>query len=235
MNIVISQPMYFPWRGIFEQILLSDVFIHYDDVQFPLGRSFISRVQVKTAEGAKWLTVPVKRKGKQTIRDVEIDREQNWKEKHLGTLEREYAKAPYVSEMLEVVREILSQRIDKISALNILAIERISDYFGISANFRLSSEIEAGTTSSQHLLDLVRYFQGNVYVTGHGAYNYLDHELFTENGIEVRYMEYRCLTYPQLNGPFDPYVTILDLMANCGKDGTKFMSTDTVNWKDFRK
>ena len=60
MNLVISQSMYFPWVGMLEQIRLADVFMHYDDVQ--LARGFYNRVQVKTAQGARWLTVPLRDK-----------------------------------------------------------------------------------------------------------------------------------------------------------------------------
>ena len=45
MNLVVSQPMFLPWIGLFEQVRLADRFIHYDDVQLPQGRSFISRVK----------------------------------------------------------------------------------------------------------------------------------------------------------------------------------------------
>ena len=47
-TVVISQPMLFPWVGMFEQVALADVFVHYDDVQFSKG-SFTNRVQLKTA------------------------------------------------------------------------------------------------------------------------------------------------------------------------------------------
>ena len=53
-TVVISQPMYFPWIGIFEQIRLADVFVFYDDVQFTRG--FINRVQYKTPQGTGWIT-----------------------------------------------------------------------------------------------------------------------------------------------------------------------------------
>ena len=56
-RVVISQPMLFPWVGLFEQIRAADVYVHYDDVQFSKG-SFTNRVQIKTARGPRWLTVP---------------------------------------------------------------------------------------------------------------------------------------------------------------------------------
>ena len=60
-TVVISQPMFFPWVGIFEQIRLADIFVHFDDVQLPWGSSFINRVQIKTKDGIKWLTIPIRK------------------------------------------------------------------------------------------------------------------------------------------------------------------------------
>ena len=34
MNVVISQPMLFPWVGMLEQVRLADSYVHYSDVQF---------------------------------------------------------------------------------------------------------------------------------------------------------------------------------------------------------
>ena len=55
-RVVVSQTMFFPWIGLFEQVRLADVFVHYDDVQF--ARGFMNRVQVKVADGWRWLTAP---------------------------------------------------------------------------------------------------------------------------------------------------------------------------------
>ena len=72
-NIVISQPMYFPWVGILEQVQLSNIYVNYEDVQFSKG-SFSNRVQVKTQSGIKWLTIPLKKLVLgQLINEVEID------------------------------------------------------------------------------------------------------------------------------------------------------------------
>ena len=57
---VISQSMYFPWIGLFDQIRLADKFIFYDDVQ--LTRGFYNRVQVVQANGTKFITVPLAKK-----------------------------------------------------------------------------------------------------------------------------------------------------------------------------
>src|SRR5687767_4046334 len=94
-TLVVSQPMFLPWRGIFEQMRLCDVFVFYDDVQLPLGRSFTTRVQVKTASGPTWLSLPVARSGRglQSIRDAHLA-DQSWRARHLGILRQAYREAP---------------------------------------------------------------------------------------------------------------------------------------------
>jgi hypothetical protein len=233
--VVISQPMFFPWPGIFEQIQLADIFIHYDNAQFPMGRSFISRVQIKTQHGIKWLTVPVVRKGKQLIRNVLIDKKQEWWKKHLRTLEGSYAKAPFFDDMFNLVEKIFQHSFEYLNDLNIMSIEKTCEYFGLETEFKLSSDFPFETKGSEKILDLVSSVNGYRYITGHGAKNYLDHELLEHNDITVEYMAYRCIPYPQIHGTFTPYVSILDLMANCGKDGRKYISSGTIDWRTFIK
>jgi hypothetical protein len=71
----------------------------------------------------------------------------------------------------------------------------------------------------------------DVYVTGLGARNYLDHEEFAANDIAVRYMDYALTPYPQMFGPFTPYVSIVDAIANCGESVRDLVRSGTVCWR----
>ena len=55
MVVAINQPCYLPWRGHFALMKTADVFVFYDDVQFTsnTSRSFLARVQLKTAGGRR--------------------------------------------------------------------------------------------------------------------------------------------------------------------------------------
>ena len=95
MKVVITQSMLFPWVGMLEQIKLADVLIHYDDVTFSKG-SFTNRVQIKTLDGLKWLTIPLSNfKIGQKINEVQIDQGNKWKKKHLSMLEQNFSKTPF--------------------------------------------------------------------------------------------------------------------------------------------
>jgi hypothetical protein len=82
-RILILQPGYLPWLGLFELMSRSDIFVILDDVQYTI-RDWRSRNRIKTPEGVIWLTVPVKAKGvrEKLIKDVEIDDTQPWKKKN---------------------------------------------------------------------------------------------------------------------------------------------------------
>jgi hypothetical protein len=236
MNIVISQPMFFPWIGLFEQIKLADIYVHYDDVQLPLGTSFINRVQIKTKDGILWLTVPLERgNGKILIKDAKIKNDIPWRSKHLKTLQTNYAKAKYCDEMLQIVDEVYKLNVEEISSFNSFAIEIICKYFDIydERKFYSSSQLQTETSSSQKLVDTVLCLKGNVYITGLGALKYIDYDLFENNQIKLEYMDYQKVPYPQLFGDFTPFVSILDLIANCGKEGKSFIISSSKYWKQF--
>ncbi len=234
-TVVISQPMFFPWPGMLEQLSLADVFVHYDDVQFSKG-SFTNRVQVKTARGIRWLTVPLPglRLG-QRIDEVSVDADGPWRAQHLALLGDAYAEAPYAEEMLRMVRDLYERPWRNIAELAMASFEAVSDYFGLSrrAERARSSDLDIGGRSDERVLSVVRHFGGQRYVTGHGAKNYLDHERFEAAGVDVLYMDYRKEPYPQLHGPFTPFVSVLDLVANRGKEGRQVISSPAIPWREF--
>lgn len=234
MNVVISQSMYFPWVGLLEQIRLADVFIHYDDVQFTRG--FYNRVQIKTPQGSKWITVPIRghHRGK-NIDEVEIDNQADWRIMHRDILRQAYLKSPFRDDMLKIVDHVFAQPARTLSEISKASVLALSDYFEFSDNceFLESNELGVEGKSSQRLHDLVKSQGGSIYITGHGASNYLDHLLFEKSGITVKYMKYQCVPYQQLHGEFTPYVTALDLVANCGREGVSVIQSQPINWREF--
>jgi hypothetical protein len=234
-TVVISQPMFFPWVGLLEQLRLADVYVHYDDVQFSKG-SFTNRVQFKTARGSAWLTVPLRdvRLGQQ-IREVRIDERRDWRARHLAQLAEAYAGAPYRDEMLALVEPVYRLATDDIGTLAAASTTALCDYFGPSTGkqFARSSDLGIPGHSSERVLAVVRALSGTVYVTGHGARDYLDHESFERHGVRVEYIDYRKVPYPQLHGAFNPYVSALDLVANCGRAGGAYIRSGTRYWREF--
>jgi hypothetical protein len=234
-SIVISQSMYFPWAGMLEQIKLCNKFIHYDDVQFSKG-SFSNRVQVKTQSGVCWLTVPLKRQVLgQLINEVEIDYANDWQKNHISTLKHAYSKSSNRAEMLALVESVFSHQYSTLAELSKASMMSLIKYFELDKNreFLDSSDLNVSGSSSQRVIDICLRVKGKKYLTGHGAKNYLDHETFEKVGLEVDYINYSLSPYQQLHGAFTPYVSALDLVANCGRSGIKKINGNLVPWREF--
>jgi WbqC-like protein family len=227
--------MYFPWVGLLEQFKAADVFVFYDDVQFVKG-SLFNRVQVKTQNGIRWLTVPLKnRKLSQNICETGIDDQQDWRKSHLSLLRQSYEGAPYFEDMVELAESVFKRRYTNLAELSIGSMWALAEYFEISRNKKIlrSSEMNVSGASSQRVFDICKNLGAASYITGHGAANYLDHELFEEAGIDVCYMDYEKTPYQQVNGQFTPFVSALDLVANCGKNGSENIKSGSIIWKKF--
>jgi len=236
MIIVISQPMLFPWTGMLSQVRAADVFVHYSDVQFSKG-SFVNRVQIKTARGIKWLTVPLQglRLG-QHINEVRINNDRNWRQEHLRLLSDAYADAPHVDEMLKLVESVYNRHeYENVGDLSEASLMALSKYYKLDSGriFKNSETLGINGFSSRRVLDIVLALGGDMYVTGHGASRYLDHEAFEQAGVRVEYMDYMNVPYPQLHGEFTPYVSALDLIANTGLRGIDCICHRSIYWRDF--
>jgi hypothetical protein len=235
MNIVISQSMLFPWVGMLEQVNLADCFVHYDDVQFSKG-SFVNRVQIKTAKGRQWMTVPLKnRRFGQNIDEVEVAPVSKWRDNHLELLKSSFEGAQYADDALEIAERVYSIEYSNIGALARSSLMSLVEYFGLNRSKIFIDVRQLGIegASSERVLQVVRKLKGETYITGLGALKYLDHDLFETHGVSVRYMQYTCSIYPQLHGEFTPYVSGLDLVANCGKAGIRHICSQTIHWRSL--
>lgn len=239
MRVVISQPMYLPWRGLFEQINRSDIFVYYDDVQLPKGggkgRGFITRVQIKTENGWKWLSVPVVRadQGYQSIKDTRL-LHQSWRKSHLDAIHGAYANAPYY-EMIreELLNPIYAFPTDFLCEFSIHAIRICCDYLGLHPEFHLSSELHIPKTdnASRRVLDICLHFNATEYISGLGGLRYLDHDLFDKQHIQVKYMQYDNTPYNQSHGEFNPYVSVVDLLCCHGRESSSYLTSNAVSWQ----
>jgi len=216
---------------------LADVFVFYDDVQFTsnTSKSFFPRVQLKTATGRKWLTVPVQKTGKfgQKINEVEIVQDNKWQASHRGQILEALKKAPHLADIMPMVDEVTTQPWNSLADLTMQTTMQIAKLLGITCKTYFASELGIGGSSSERVLNICKHLGATKYLTAHGALNYLEHELFDAAGIQVEYVEYDLSPYPQLHGEFNTYVTVLDLIANTGSDAPHHVQASTTPWQDM--
>src|ERR1041385_6623407 len=227
MNVVILQPSYIPWRGFFDQIRRADLFIFYDDVQYD-KHGWRNRNQIKTAQGKQWLTIPVHSKGVTqgiAIKDVRIDWSKAWTENHLKALTFAYSKSPCFKDYLPLLESFFNRRDECLADFTIETTILLSRELGIaSTRFLCSSELPGvNGVKTDRLIQILKQVGAKHYISGPSARDYIEKEKFDEAGITLEYIEYNYSEYPQLYPPFDPYVTILDLLLMTGKEASQYL------------
>jgi hypothetical protein len=226
VNVVILQPSYIPWRGYFDQIRRADLFIFYDDVQYD-KHGWRNRNQIKTAHGKQWLTIPVHSKGVTegiAIKDVRIDWSKPWSKTHLKSLTNSYSKAPCFGKYLSLLESFYERRDEFLADFTIVLSIVLARELGItSTRFMRSSEMpDIEGRKTDRVINILKRVGATYYICGPSASSYMEPEKFDAAGIPFEYMQYNYPEYPQLYPPYDPYVTILDLLFMAGKDALKY-------------
>ena len=221
------QPCFLPWKGFFHIIQKSDVFVFYDDAQYD-RRSWRNRNRIKTPSGSKWLTVPVHVKGRyyEAINKVRIRNDLPWKHKHLETIRHSYTKAPFFEMYFEWIRGVYDRDWSLISDLDIALTRELSRELGLSTRFALSSELDLVAGRTEKLVEICLAHGADRYLSGPTAKAYIQEEKFIKAGLELEYMEYQYPEHPQLHGPFDHFVSIIDLLFNCGPEAPCYIWGD---------
>jgi hypothetical protein len=225
---VILQPSYIPWRGYFDQIRRADLFIFYDDVQYD-KHGWRNRNQIKTAGGKRWLTIPVHTAGAThgvAIKDVGIDWSKPWPSQHLKSLTASYARAPHFRQYAPLLQSFFDRRDKLISEFTIATTIALAGALGIQdTRFMRSSELEGiNGARTTRLIEILRRVGADHYITGPSARDYIATEEFVSAGIGLEYMKYDYPEYPQLYPPYDPQVSVLDLLFMTGPRALEYVS-----------
>jgi len=223
------QSNYIPWRGYFDFINTVDLFLIYDDVKYPMGRSWRNRNQLKFRTGLKWLTVPVQSgAGNLSIDEVRIGQcDKPWQDRHSRMIEASLGKAPYFNDVMELWSNTVAKGYKTISSLNVSLIKQICAYLQISTPILMSRDFEAFGTKTDRIINLLKKANATIYLSGPAAKDYLDEELFRKNGIRLEYKTYDYPPYFQLWGEFAGNVSVLDFIANTGPEAKCFLKSLT--------
>ncbi|MFQ5743806.1 MAG: WbqC family protein [Acidobacteriota bacterium] len=214
-TLAAHQPQYLPWLGFFDKLDRADIFVLLDNVQFKKNE-WQNRNRIKTSEGWQWLTVPVRHRFPQSIAEVKIDQQAPWERKHLQALQSNYGKATHFDDTMRPIRKALGASWGHLAALNTALIRGLATALGIDTPLVLASTLTARAQPNDRLIDLCTALEADTYLSGPGASGYLDVGAFENAGISVRFQQFDHPVYPQLYGPFEANLSVVDLLMNCG-------------------
>ena len=121
MPVVLSELHYLPSIAYFQQLLAADALL-LDAHEHYHKQTYRNRTLVLTAQGPQPLTVPVVdggRAAKVRTSDIEIDYRQNWRHRHLRTLQTAYGSSPYHGYYADYLEDIYQQKPARLWELNL--------------------------------------------------------------------------------------------------------------------
>lgn len=217
VKIAIHQPNYLPWIGFFDKLDQVDQFVLLDNADHSKS-GFLNRNKIKTPQGELLLTVPLKNK-EIPINEIQIANNKNWQMSHWKSIETNYKKCPFWGDYSDGFEQIYQKKWEKIATFNIALIEHIKSLLTITTDLLLASDfqIDFGKSNARNV-NITSYLKGDIYLSGTGAQVYNDPSEFEAQQIQLIYQNFNHPVYPQRWGDFQPNLSIIDMLFNCGPE-----------------
>lgn len=218
-TVVIHQPDFLPYLGFFHRLIDADLFVILDNAQYVNGtsQSWMNRDKLKTSQGEKWLTVSVKKASRETsINQIELSESAEWKKSNLNLIQHNYRQSPYFTEIYPHLEKLYAYEGNLLYEFNLHSIRMLMKLFDIEVTEVFASTLNTVGKKNELLVDILQKVGATTYLSGVGAKAYFEPELYESAGIEVVWQGFVHPVYPQLHGPFIPYLSSIDVLFNCG-------------------
>jgi len=214
---------------------LADTICILDDVQFSDG-DFINRNKIKTAQGPKWLTVPINKKNhmNRKINQIEINNNE-WKLKHISLLRQAYSKTPYFETYIDKIENLFLESDYKyIIELDLKILQFLFADLEIKTNVVLSSSLNIEKKKSDLILSICKKLGANMYISGMNGLDYLHVDKFIDEDIKIAIQNYKPFPYNQVHGAFTPNLSVIDLLFNAGPETRDIIMTGNAKvWNEL--
>jgi hypothetical protein len=219
VKVAIHQPQYFPWPAYVHKVMSADIFVYLDVVGFSKN-GLQNRNKINTAQGPKWLTVPVAQHLGTRILEVEIA-DRRITHKHWKTLANSYARTPGFERWRDELADLFSAERTLLADLTIASTEWMLNKLEINTRRIRASEIAGRRGQASELVaSICESLGATTYLTGIGALAYMNQTDFTKIGCAIAVQDWKSITYEQIRAAqgFTPDLSTLDLLLNCPDD-----------------
>ena len=211
MKVGIMQPYFLPYIGYWQLINAVDKYVIYDDVQFIKG-GWINRNNI-LINGQKQLfnLLLLGASSNKLINEIIVQKNQT---KLIRTIELNYKKAPMFQQVFPFFLQIMEHSDKNLAKFIGNSIVEISKYLFIETEFIYSSTLDKDNIlrAEDKVLDICKLLNATKYINAVGGVDLYSKESFSNNGIQLSFLEPKILPYEQLHSEFVPYLSIIDIL-----------------------
>jgi hypothetical protein len=175
-----------------------------------------------------WLTVPVKRGPTRKIVDLSIDNESAWQRRHLKGIRACYGKSEYYDKYAGRLAEFFEKSYENFADMNFDLTRLLFDILGLKVELLRSSSMGISGARNEGIYQMLELLGARKIVFGVNGRDYADVEEYRSRGIECFFQEYRHPEYRQLHGEFSPFMSVVDLIFNCGPDSLDVIKSNNI-------
>ena len=138
----------------------------------------------------------------------------------LHTIEEAYREAPYFSQTIKVIEDLLTYDEENVALFIYNSINKISEYLEINTTIIMSSSVDKDNSlrSQDRVIDICKSVEADMYVNAIGGQDLYDRPSFLERNIQLKFIEAEMLPYIQHTGAYVPYLSIVDIMMFNSRD-----------------
>jgi hypothetical protein len=209
------QPYLFPYLGYFQLIACSDAFVLGDDLQY-VKASWINRNRVLVNGQPKLITFPLRKGGQfDSINQRWLgDDFAQQAERILKTLKLAYARAPHQEAVTALIHQILTYPERNLARFTEHSIRCICAYLQIPTPIHIGSELglPGRMDKQERVIRIAQKLNAERYINPIGGMTLYCPSFFRAHGLSLRFLRMDDLSYPQLNQPFVPSLSIIDVL-----------------------
>lgn len=204
MRIAIMQPYFVPYPGYFRLISETDLFVIYDDVQFP-RRGYVHRNRLRNVNGKlQWLTLPLA-KADFSARIMDL----KFSDDGVTRTAEEMRRFPAVSRLPQDVSVALACTAGSFVSYAVRLLELCAKHLGKQMAYTYSSLLRVApeVNGQDRIIEICKKLRATSYLNSPGGVELYNTATFAKHGITLEFLE-------PWNGS---YASVLETIAEDGR------------------
>lgn len=213
MRLGIMQPYFLPYIGYFQLIAAVDHFVVYDNIKYT-KKGWINRNRfLQNGKDAMFSLSLKKDSDSLDVCERELAADFD-RERLLNQLRAAYRRAPHFEKTFPLIEQVVRYSEHNLFLFLHNGIVQVCAHLGITTKIIVSSEVGINhqLQAQDKVLALCEALGATTYVNAIGGVELYSKQVFSDKGIELKFIKPLPFEYAQYSEPFVSWLSIIDVM-----------------------
>lgn len=214
-KIAIMQPYFFPYIGYFQLVDAVDEFVIYDNIQFT-KKGWVQRNRVLVNGESRYISLQIKKNSSNlnVVNRFLADSFDEEKKRMLRRLQVAYSRAPYFDDTFKLLQKSINFKDNNLFLYIYNSFIMTCNYIKIKTKITVSStlNIDHDLKAKNKVVAICKALDADIYINPIGGVELYNKREFRQEGIDLRFLRAKDITYKQFDNKFVPNLSIIDVM-----------------------